>query len=87
MVTKGPLLRFVIAPQEHTCQYLPSCVRHNRPGHSGYNAYPSICIVSSRHKALWNTYPKLDQCGSGVHQGTTIPFFVDLPTGPHFALA
>ncbi len=72
-----------------TGPYLPiltRCFRHNRPSYSGYNAYPSICIVSSRYKALWNTYPGPNPCRSGVHQGISIQFptfFADLTTGPH----
>ncbi len=43
--------------------------RHHRPSDSGCHAYSNICIVSSPHKALWNTCPRPHPCRSGVHQG------------------
>jgi hypothetical protein len=71
MDTEDPLLWFVMG-YRNMLPILTRRVRHNRPSYSGYNAYPSVCVVSSCYEALWNAYPGPDPRRSGVHQGITI---------------
>ena len=69
-----------------TGTYLPILtysVRHNSPSNSRYNAYPSICIFSSRHETLWYTYPGPGPCRSGVYQGIIIHLLLHSPVIDH----
>ena len=87
MATKDSLLWFVMTPQEHTCQYLPTVLGITVPvipGIMPIQAYASFLRVTKLCGTHIPDSIHADLEPIKVSSSNFPTFYADFPTSPHF---